>query len=757
MSRIAAWFGIAAGAVYLVFIGGAWWGIYTSGLRIVTVSIAALALAGWAALAWRRPEWRPRSVLLPAILAALASLAISTVFSRVPRVSVEYLAYSIVLAACYLLLVRLFASPFFRVRLVGLATLLFAVTSLAFVVLVVAHWVRWWSVLGKLAVPPLRPEFEGLTYGNPSAVLTVVALLAVPTAAALGSSSRRGSIALATIGVVIAIVALLSGSRAGWLALALAGGSGTALWLAHPSHRQSVTATLAVLKSTSRGRVAMVSVACLMLVSAVVLAPAIARRASEGGEDLRATYAVIALRLFAQSPLVGTGPGTWVIQRIHETRPPEIDYYIPHAHDVPVQTMAELGVIGLAAGALLLISLGRLVAQAVLIDDPTRRRWGWLTGLGLLYFGIHQLLDFYANMPAVLFVAAIPVAYLDGTRRSSPAGSRIAAALTRAQAVALGALVASISFLTWQEIPAMTAASAVADANAGSWEIAAPAARAAAAEDPMISPYQMTAGLMADRVGDHPSAAMYFERVAQMDDLPEAWLNLAAEQAAMGNVTGATASLRAALRVGSKRVAVAMPAGDLALRIGETRLAFDAFSAAISQAPSLAADPWWAREPMRRAMLDLVTEDLISGGPLSGRWEIALMGGDIDRAARLSASSGNSQLAADVSRAWAGDSTAKQKVFVYCQGHPFDIHALGWCARLESRDGHVLRASGFRYLANAQVGGAFAFGAELRVRAEPVIGQALGGDPATYWGLFTYRRSTPYDMLIGSLVHLTLE
>ncbi len=118
-ARMLAWVGLALLAAYLVFIGGGWLGIYTSGLRITTVAVAAVVLGTWAFVAWRRPEWRPRSVLLPPIVACLGSMAISTVFSRVPRVSLEYLGYAVLLAALYLLLVRLMAQPFFRVRLVS--------------------------------------------------------------------------------------------------------------------------------------------------------------------------------------------------------------------------------------------------------------------------------------------------------------------------------------------------------------------------------------------------------------------------------------------------------------------------------------------------------------------------------------------------------------------------------------------------------------------------------------------------------------
>src|SRR5512143_3694741 len=127
MARLLLWIGIASATVYLVLFGGSWYGIYVPSLRLLSIGLAAAALIVWAGIAFRTPRWRPRTNLLPAIVGALASLTIATVCSSVPRISAEYLGYSIILVALYLLLVRLLADPFYRSRLVALAAVLFAV------------------------------------------------------------------------------------------------------------------------------------------------------------------------------------------------------------------------------------------------------------------------------------------------------------------------------------------------------------------------------------------------------------------------------------------------------------------------------------------------------------------------------------------------------------------------------------------------------------------------------------------------------
>lgn len=53
----------------------------------------------------------------------------------------------------------------------------------------------------------------------------------------------------------------------------------------------------------------------LGVLGVAVLAPAILRRVFEGGEDLRFAYAAAGIRMFLESPIIRTGPGTWVVQR----------------------------------------------------------------------------------------------------------------------------------------------------------------------------------------------------------------------------------------------------------------------------------------------------------------------------------------------------------------------------------------------------------------------------------------------------------
>jgi O-antigen ligase/tetratricopeptide (TPR) repeat protein len=755
------WLGIVGLATYAALVGGGWLGIYSPELRITSMVLSGVGLAAWIVVATKRPSWRPRSVLLPAVVACLASLTVSTIFSDHPRVSLEYLGYAWILAALYLLLVRLFDVPYFAARLHALAGILFAVIAGVFVILTAAHWVEWWTLVGHLTIPPLRPDHEGLTYLNPSAVLTMVALLGVPAAALSGCGSTLAKVRTAAIGLIICGVALLTGSRAGWLALGVTAVVMTGIWISSSERRHRSVTSFRTLWTRPTGRAVLLAFVLAIAGGAIAFGPAIVLRASEGGEDLRTTYMLAALRMFARAPFTGTGPGTWVIERPGDTATAEPDYYIPHAHNIEAQTLAELGIGGAIAGIVVVASVIWLLRDAIRDPRVERRAFGWATTAGLLYVTLHQQLDFYANMPAVLFAIGIPVAYLDATTMRAPvrvAGRlRWASALNRPAAiVGAAALAIALGVLIVQEIPAARMAAAVDAADHGDWVAAMSEASGAAQMDPAIDAYHLMAGLSASHLGDPSRAAAEFELVVRANDLPEAWLDLAAERQQLGDTSGATDALLASLRLGIQRPAIAVPAGELALKLGRTDIARTAFAAAIRMTPSLAADPWWHLDPDREGIYVQAVSDAIATAPVNARWEIAFMAGDVDQARTLGTVNDRPSVAAAFMDAWNGSGSATEQLVQQCTDNPFDTGALGRCARLAARIGDVDGAARWRRMSEILIGGSSRSGYELRIATTPSR-SAVAGDPALFWSTFTYRRPGPADLLVPSLVHLTLE
>lgn len=753
---MAAWAAIAVLTVYLVFVGGGFPGIYLPRVRTVSTAFIGVVLLAWLIVAWHRPSLRPTTVIWPAFATALAVFAAVLALSRAPRLGLDYLAYAVLLTALYMLLVRLWADRFFEPRLAALTVGLTVMLCVTYIAVVVSHWVSFWSLVGAIVTPPLRPWFEGLTFGNPSAVMTIAVLLLAPAVAHVGFGSAGRRIAVGGLIGLVLVVTLLSGSRAGWLGLTI----GTAItatgWLLLGENR----AVIRRLAGQRRVRVVLGVVAIVGVLFALVLGPGVLLRVGAGGEAGRATFFAAAIRMFESSPVIGVGPGAWTANRILHTQAGEIDYYIPHAHSLYLQTAAESGLLGIGAGLLAVGCVLWLIAGATRDQDPTRRRFGWAALFSLAYFGAHQLLDFYPNMPAALFAFALPIAYLDATSRQSIALGRLGVpnALRRAgPTVLVLATIASMGALAWSESVALPASDAVEAANQGEWPAALVGTKAAVAADPSMPAYSFTLGFAAANSGDLALAAESFERSAQADDLPEAWLDLAAIRLALGDQPGTRDALAKALRLGVQQPAIDVAAAALALRMGDRQAAIDSLAEAIVRAPSLAGDTYWTTDPGFSPLWPAVLERSISTAGSSVAWEIALVSGDESQARKLAGQLGpdDRALAELVIDGWNGGPSAIAALEARARARPLDIPTVVWCARVTAHAGDRETSLRYRDWASTIDGYAGGGAAEMRVVAQREPGDIIAGSGAGFYGDYTYRRPTPDEYLVPGLPLLT--
>ena len=753
--RLIGWAAIAVLMAWCLFVGGAWSGIYDVDLRLISLVLAAAGIAGWILIAIRFPFWRPRTFLAPAFAVALGCLAITTFTSPVPRLGLEYLAWSVILTALYLILQRLVAAPYFRARILTFATLAAFVIGFAFLALAVSHWVDWWNVIGRVAAPPLRPANESLTYGNPSAVMTISVLLTASAVAYVGfDSRRRAAIAVAAIALSLAVT-LLSGSRAGWLGLAIAVVVTGVVWFLGAEHRRMV---VTVVRSRFSRKVA-IPVLVLATVVVGVGLPGILARASAGGEAYRASFYAASTRMFEASPIVGQGPGTWAPQRIPFTLGTEIDYYIPHAHDIYLQTAAEMGILGILAGIVVAIALARLLWGAVRDPDRIRRRAGWCALLATIYFAAHQLLDFYANAPAILFAFAIPIAWLDATTsvvrdESVRAHRRLGTTPGRAVAlIGVVAIVGSVSFLAWAETGAQSMQAGKEALDRGDATAVAASLSDLSSSDGGMPPYQFALGLALAGTGQLSRAETAFRTGAQIDGFPAAWLDLAAVRSRLGDAAGSRDALTKAMRLGRQQSGVALGAGTVWLELGDREAAIDAFAQALAISPSLAGDPWWQADEPRAEIWPAAYQRALARSSPTKRFELALEAGDAAgvEAAVASMPDPSAQVTARlIDAAWHGDDSAVRTLAEQARQRPMDGALLGWLRRIHARSGDSLQADRYRDWETTLFGGVGS--EELRVSDGSTIGHPVGG--ARYYGHFDYRRPTPFRQLVPWLPFL---
>ena len=132
------------------------------------------------------------------------------------------------------------------------------------------------------------------------------------------------------------------------------------------------------------------------------------------GDAGRLTFWATAMRMFENAPLLGDGPGTWMVRRVALTEPGEMDLYMPHAHSQYLQTAAELGLVGLAAGLVAFGAVAWLLYRALRGGDAWRRRWAWASLFGLVFLALNVVVDVHTIVTVPLLLG-IPIAVLDAT------------------------------------------------------------------------------------------------------------------------------------------------------------------------------------------------------------------------------------------------------------------------------------------------------------------------------------------------------
>jgi hypothetical protein len=233
-------------------------------------------------------------------------------------------------------------------------------------------------------------------------------------------------------------------------------------------------------------------------------------------------------------------------------------------------------------------------------------------------------------------------------------------------------------------------------------------------------------------------------------------LAIAAARIETGDGLGARAALDEALRVGVQQPAVAYAAGALYERLRDFEAADDAYLGALVVVPSLAADPSWSHTVSTELRFRVILEQAIADTPQNA-WELSLMSGDSNRASTLTAAAVDPALARLVIPAWGGDAAAIEAVQAEAEAHPLDLLRLAWAARVSAHAGNGPQADRFRAWADFVNGGAAAAGFETRVSTDPLDTRATAGYSARFYGHYTYRRPTPWDLLAAGVPRLVLE
>jgi O-antigen ligase len=131
-------------------------------------------------------------------------------------------------------------------------------------------------------------------------------------------------------------------------------------------------------------------------------------------ESDRYAYWDVALRAFSSQPIHGVGAGGWELWWLHYRTVPA---FAQDAHSLPLQTLAELGLVGLALLGMLVGGVAAACHRAHLVSP------GFTSGAtgAIVAYAAHAPLDWDWQMPAVTLVALVLVGMVLGA--ASPGGA----------------------------------------------------------------------------------------------------------------------------------------------------------------------------------------------------------------------------------------------------------------------------------------------------------------------------------------------
>jgi hypothetical protein len=266
-----------------------------------------------------------------------------------------------------------------------------------------------------IVLAPRREQLEAI-----AVALVAAALSAAASAPFRGLTSLAGPLSSRETQGAVALAALIV------IAAAAAG----------VQRLLTIRGRIAVLRLPRRTPKIAFAVICSGLALAIVVgsketsaAPSLASGASRLTtlSSNRYAYWGVALRAFESEPLRGLGAGGWAVEWLRYRK---INTFAQDAHSLELQTLAELGLVGLAL-------LAAFIAGIVLAARSAHRAAPEVAAgaiAGLVVYAVHSPLDWDWQMPALTFVAMILGGALlafdppargrpDPGRRSAAAGS----------------------------------------------------------------------------------------------------------------------------------------------------------------------------------------------------------------------------------------------------------------------------------------------------------------------------------------------
>ena len=580
---------------------------------VIRISLILLGVVGALWLGWcfcRREPSLPSPLQGP-LLGLLAAYGVTTLTSIDPRRSLNALWLMGLCVLTFALVSDLLARGwpaelFVKSLLIGGSILI------AYGILQLALWERQWLEIsgGAKIVPPtiVRPN-PFLTHANMVAAF-INLLLPLALVRLLTSRSTFVRVLLAGYLACAGIVVLFTSSRAGWLgAITALGGTGL-LWLRASGWLKKIPLHQ---WRWNVGTMAILLVTLIVLGTVSTVAVRVVRHPSHGPLfQSRQDFWGPAWRTFADSLLVGSGPDTYATSYMRDNSVPPKPLYV-RAHSTILHLASETGLIGLAAGAWIIVALVRATLRRwqMVISSPDRFLLSGLIG-SLAGCAVHSLFDTPLAVPSIALTLALLLALLVTPTRKPALDEKPHPWWNVGLAVLWLSLMASGVWMQYAYAPFLDG---TALANLGDYQAAAPLLEEAVQRDPGHAFYNLQTGYVYGQLAasDNESGRgtdnetvldtgiMYYETgVAHEPAYSLNHANLASLYWARGDSDRAIAEMMQASQLAPHEATYPFNLGTFYEQLGREQEAMAAYSTTLSLRPAWANAYFWRSTLLRQ-------------------------------------------------------------------------------------------------------------------------------------------------------------
>ncbi|MCH8093177.1 MAG: O-antigen ligase family protein [Chloroflexi bacterium] len=450
--------------------------------------------------------------------------------------------------------------------------------------------VGWWRVSSdSLSFPPVGYRPSGLFLGHAN-IFAGYLNLVIPIAivrSTTAESKRDRSLWYLVIAIFL-LAQLLASSRGGWLA-----GIAAILTTLAVLHIRGA-GTGSAINAFRRHWIKMVTGAGLLLIGTIIVL--IAAEISPGHAPLLSARSGIwepAWAIIRSSPVIGHGPASFSALFAIETQIPP-GFATSHAHNLFLQTWAELGLLGL-----ILLALAGVCAALAFVGAWRTRftpRLAAYAGAGVAVL-LHHQLDYLFESPGYLIGVIVIIGLL---YRLAPDRQKLNLGRGWA-AVAIGSfLIPFVGSAALGGRGAQAYWTGVESGRHGDWQNASERICLAMDLNPSIPLYASQCGLALafaaeESIDAEPLIAAeeaYQEGLSKGLNWPMHWANLGAIQWSLGETGRALESLARAAELAPRNPRIAFNLGWMQEQLG------DPASAQLSYRAAISSDPWLQFNPL---------------------------------------------------------------------------------------------------------------------------------------------------------------